>query len=53
MVKNIPGNLKNKYKHDEEGLNCIHYKIKFISKSIFTTAKSPTGCLKGGSGTFS
>ena len=29
MVDKIPGNLKNRYKYNEEGLNCSHCKVKF------------------------
>ena len=27
MVDRIPGNLKNKYEYNEEGLNCSHCKV--------------------------
>ena len=29
MVDKIPGNFKNKYKYNEEGLNCSHCKAEF------------------------
>jgi hypothetical protein len=29
MVEDIPGNLKNKYKYNEEGLNCVQCRVEF------------------------
>ena len=37
MVDNIPGNFKNKYKYNEEGLNCSECKVEFTQyhRTIF------------------